>query len=288
MIPYKKCILALVLVTFIYPVHSVSQVQGSFFPLQIGNSWKMLDWDSGFWGEYVYYTHYVSDSVIINNKTFYRVNMHVDRFFREDSTGLFYEYRNGKEFILFDFNMTIGDSIPVDSGFCYCMDRKTVTTFTGAIDEEIHFYVDWSTDFIDEEHEYTFQKNVGLLKYKSGWHSTEILKQVILNGKVYDDPTSVTDKKQTGLPLSPELSIYNYPNPFNNRTKIEFNLPRNGFTDINIYNTIGQKTENLVFEILHSGKHDITWDARQYPSGMYFIAIQFENQFKVLDITLVK
>ncbi|MBN2414138.1 T9SS type A sorting domain-containing protein [candidate division KSB1 bacterium] len=285
---FKKRNLVFVFLFFICPFQSVSQVQDSFFPIQIGNSWKMLDWDSGMWGEEVFYTHFVSDSVKINNKTYYHVNMHHDRFFREDSAGLFYEYRDGKEIVLFDFKMTVGDTFAIDSGFCCCLDRKTVTTFRGTVNEEIHFYVDWWPDIVDEEEEYTFQKNVGLVRYKPNFHSIEILKQVVLDGRVYGEPTIIADKKQTGLPLSPELSVSNYPNPFNGNTVIEFYVPHEGFVDLNIYNSIGQKSANLVYETVQPGRHRVTWDSQQFPSGSYFIKMEFDDRVKIHRITLLK
>lgn len=51
-----------------------------------------------------------------------------------------------------------------------------------------------------------------------------------------------------------ELS-QNYPNPFNPSTKIEFQIPEDGFVSIKIYNTIGEEIASLVNGFITTGKY---------------------------------
>ncbi|MCK4640308.1 MAG: T9SS type A sorting domain-containing protein [Candidatus Marinimicrobia bacterium] len=69
----------------------------------------------------------------------------------------------------------------------------------------------------------------------------------------------------------------NYPNPFNPTTTISFELPKESFTEIRIYNLAGQLVQTLVNEVKPAGRHQITWDAGNLPSGIYFYQIKVEN-----------
>ncbi len=71
----------------------------------------------------------------------------------------------------------------------------------------------------------------------------------------------------------------NYPNPFNPSTKINFSVPlfsqggvsrRDGVVSLKIYNALGKEMETLVNENLKPGLYEVTWNASNYPSGVYF------------------
>lgn len=70
----------------------------------------------------------------------------------------------------------------------------------------------------------------------------------------------------------------NYPNPFNPATTIRFSIPPNTnnwneITTLKIYDILGKEIAIPVSEILTPGEYEITWDARGYPSGVYFYTI---------------
>jgi len=62
----------------------------------------------------------------------------------------------------------------------------------------------------------------------------------------------------------------NWPNPFNPRTDIKFNLPRSSNVNLKVYNVRGQMVATLASGTMEAGSHVVTWDARQYASGIYF------------------
>ncbi|MDP8210824.1 MAG: GLUG motif-containing protein, partial [Candidatus Stygibacter australis] len=64
------------------------------------------------------------------------------------------------------------------------------------------------------------------------------------------------------------------PNPFNPLTNICFEIEESGDVLIQIYNLRGQKVETLADGYYGSGKHNITWDAHDLVSGIYFINIK--------------
>jgi type IX secretion system substrate protein len=74
--------------------------------------------------------------------------------------------------------------------------------------------------------------------------------------------------------IIPELiSSHNYPNPFNPITTIEFELDDPSQVNITIYNIRGQKIQTLTNDFFTSGKHQLTWNAENTPSGLYFYKI---------------
>ncbi|MBN2103185.1 S8 family peptidase [bacterium] len=75
------------------------------------------------------------------------------------------------------------------------------------------------------------------------------------------------------LPESYAL-LQNFPNPFNNTTKIVFRLPEAENVEIHIFNITGQRIDLLLKEFLPAGEHSIVWygyddDGLPVPSGLY-------------------
>jgi len=62
----------------------------------------------------------------------------------------------------------------------------------------------------------------------------------------------------------------NYPNPFNPVTKISFNVAKTGFVSLIVYDALGRQVHTLVNENLNSGSYNVSLDAAQFTSGVYF------------------
>ncbi|GAB1468234.1 hypothetical protein MASR2M64_09450 [Candidatus Cloacimonadota bacterium] len=92
---------------------------------------------------------------------------------------------------------------------------------------------------------------------------------------------------------SVDISVTNYPNPFNPTTTIDYNLPQKGLVKANIYNIRGQLVNTIVNEPLNSGSHKIIWsglddkDIKQ-ASGVYFIRIECNGIHSVRKMLLMK
>ena len=80
----------------------------------------------------------------------------------------------------------------------------------------------------------------------------------------------------------------NYPNPFNPITKINFNVPKQGFVSIKIYDELGREVASLVNKSLSPGTYEATFDATKYPSGVYFYRIKTEGFSDVKRMMLIK
>jgi Secretion system C-terminal sorting domain len=70
----------------------------------------------------------------------------------------------------------------------------------------------------------------------------------------------------------------NYPNPFNPTTQISYQIEKNGFVNLVVYNSIGQKVANLVSQKQSRGSYSVKFDATDLPSGVYVYKLQV-NEF---------
>jgi acid phosphatase type 7 len=90
-----------------------------------------------------------------------------------------------------------------------------------------------------------------------------------------------------------ELSITNYPNPFNPSTKISYYLPHNGAVKIVVYDLLGRLVTNMIDASKEEGYHTIDWSAKDehgndLPSGMYIARIQSRQFAKSAKMILMR
>ncbi|MDO9549067.1 MAG: T9SS type A sorting domain-containing protein [Candidatus Marinimicrobia bacterium] len=75
--------------------------------------------------------------------------------------------------------------------------------------------------------------------------------------------------------LNPEYYrlYYNYPNPFNPVTTIQYALPQAAHVQLSIYNLNGHLVEKLIDEQKTPGYYSVQWNATRYSSGVYLYRI---------------
>lgn len=78
------------------------------------------------------------------------------------------------------------------------------------------------------------------------------------------------------MPKSYSLS-QNYPNPFNPVTQIEFDITKQTFTKLTVYNSIGIEVSVLVNKELKTGKYRVDFDGSNLSSGVYFYRLETED-----------
>ena len=99
----------------------------------------------------------------------------------------------------------------------------------------------------------------------------------------------VTDISMESLDIPCNFSLaQNYPNPFNPSTKITFTLPKTESVKLEVYNALGQIVENLVEDKLQAGAHEIEFNARDLPSGVYFYRLQAGSFVDTKKMLLIK
>lgn len=123
----------------------------------------------------------------------------------------------------------------------------------------------------------------------SNQSGSEIYQPGFLAGQIAVlDPTAVDDGLGAGnLPTEYELA-QNYPNPFNPTTTISFSLPQAGAVKLEVFNILGQQVADLVNSRLEAGIHNVTFDAGNMPSGIYFYRLAHTEGVETRKMMLVK
>ena len=80
----------------------------------------------------------------------------------------------------------------------------------------------------------------------------------------------------------------NYPNPFNPSTRITFSIPKSEFTNLSVYNMIGEKVAELVNENLSAGKYNVIFNGDKLTSGIYLARIKAGGFNKLIKMVLMK
>ncbi len=106
-------------------------------------------------------------------------------------------------------------------------------------------------------------------------------------------PEHATAIRGDGNRRESNLSLMNYPNPFNAGTVVRFSLPFAGAVHLSIYSIAGSHVKTLVRNDLAEGMHEFIWDgtnAANLPvsSGIYFIRLGVKDEITVRKILLLR
>lgn len=94
------------------------------------------------------------------------------------------------------------------------------------------------------------------------------------------------------LPLVTRLQDA-YPNPFNPRTTIAFDLAKSGQVSVGVFDLAGRLVNQLLDESVAAGHHKVTWQGRDSrgqnaAAGVYFVRLKAANITDTRRMTLVK
>lgn len=112
------------------------------------------------------------------------------------------------------------------------------------------------------------------------------------NGSIcFDDFRAhfITTDVDEVINLPNEFSLeQNYPNPFNSSSVIKYSIPKSSQVSLKIFNTLGEEIETLVNEEKLTGTHNITFNANNIPSGVYFYRLQAGDFVQTRKLILLK
>jgi hypothetical protein len=94
----------------------------------------------------------------------------------------------------------------------------------------------------------------------------------------------------------PDIFLYIskcYPNPFIERTRIEYNLQIVSDVNISVYNVFGARVNSLLNERQNAGRYTISWSGRsergnKLPSGLYFLRLEAGKHNETRKLLLVR
>lgn len=108
--------------------------------------------------------------------------------------------------------------------------------------------------------------------------------------KVYWDRFSnVTNVSHNGHSVADKFELkQNYPNPFNPSTNISFNLPKNSFVSLKVFDIMGREVAKLVSQSMNAGNYSVEFDGSKLSSGVYFYKLESDNFSEVKKMSLIK
>jgi len=91
------------------------------------------------------------------------------------------------------------------------------------------------------------------------------------------------------IPKPGNISLgQNYPNPFNASTIIEFSLGGPSDVTIDIYDLLGRAVAMLDLGRMSPGRHEVSWNAGDNPSGVYFYRLRVDGASETRRMVLLK
>jgi hypothetical protein len=125
----------------------------------------------------------------------------------------------------------------------------------------------------------------------SGLGTGQVGTEIIVDDLAFrTGPASVSAQE----PIPGFFSLHqNYPNPFNPSTTIEYEVPRPGTVELDIYNVLGQHVAKLLSDEQIPGRHSVVWNGRndegsEVSGGVYFYRLQAGSYFETKKLTLLK
>ncbi|RPI59337.1 MAG: T9SS C-terminal target domain-containing protein [Ignavibacteriales bacterium] len=99
----------------------------------------------------------------------------------------------------------------------------------------------------------------------------------------------VTDIEEPITEIPEDFVLYsNYPNPFNNSTKISYEIPVQSNVSIILYDALGREVATLVNEVKPGGKHQFSFVEYNLVSGVYFYTLRAGNYTQTKKMILLK
>jgi hypothetical protein len=156
-------------------------------------------------------------------------------------------------------------------------------------------YIDYSmllyTGSSGEDNCPTVQQNV-FYKISANLNNMESVKaeNSLIQGyfiQCVEDPSGDKITLNSELPKSFKLK-QNYPNPFNPVTNIKYDLAKDIFVTIKIYDILGREIMALVNEFKKAGSYIVSFNGSECASGIYFYRIQAGNFVRVKRMVLIK
>ncbi len=120
--------------------------------------------------------------------------------------------------------------------------------------------------------------------YAQGRYSGTLTSGFVNKGS--DNPKKI-DKLYENQPVKYELHS-NFPNPFNPKTIIKYDIPKNSFVKIVIYDVLGRVVDVLVNNFKTRGEHEVAFDGTKLASGIYIYRMESANFVESKRMVLIK
>jgi len=101
--------------------------------------------------------------------------------------------------------------------------------------------------------------------FRLAWAATFNGEQDVYFGRKLLTPTAVEELQPASVAL-----LQSHPNPFDRTSTIRYQVPRDAFVTLTVYDALGRRVATLVSGDRSAGSYRAEFDARDLPAGMYF------------------
>jgi hypothetical protein len=115
----------------------------------------------------------------------------------------------------------------------------------------------------------------------------------ILDNDLPPAPPGIEENSTSAKPLIFALHE-NYPNPFNPSTRISYDIPaisgknQPAVVSLKVYDLLGREATTLVNERKQPGVYTVSWDAANFPSGIYYYRLTAGDFTSIKKMILMK
>lgn len=176
------------------------------------------------------------------------------------------------------FSWILPDQLPEDFEL-YLVDRETGQQVDMRTREE--YPVTLAQGDGNQQGDTQNKPSPALNKAKASENTGRFELKVVKSEQVQAEP----EPMQKPVVLSP-----NYPNPFNNQTRMDLDLEERMHVKVTIWNIVGQKVATMKDEMMDAGQdHPLVWNApANMPSGIYICKVEAGGTVITRKMTLVK
>jgi subtilisin-like proprotein convertase family protein len=100
---------------------------------------------------------------------------------------------------------------------------------------------------------------------------------------------SITRIEPVGGNIPVKFELYqNFPNPFNPKTNIMFDIPHDINVKLIAYDILGKEVKTIINELMEAGKYQAMFDASNLASGTYFYRLEAGDFKEIKKMILIK
>ena len=178
----------------------------------------------------------------------------------------------------------------------------TATPINGSIPLEVNFtdqsngdVISWEWDFENDGTVDSYDQNPTHIYDETGIYTVSL---TVSDGtdtdiEIKNDYINVINVDSDDETISFEATnLFNYPNPFNPSTTIEFSIQTDSKVDLTIYNIKGQKIRTLTSNEFTQGSHSIIWNGKDevgksMSSGIYYYELNVNGEIEAMKKCLL-
>ncbi len=110
-----------------------------------------------------------------------------------------------------------------------------------------------------------------------------------LNRRLSPEVVGIIDESKNEIHNSDyNFNLKSYPNPFNNQTKIVFEINELDLYHLKVFNTIGQELKSKSINPSSMGMQEFVLDTQGYSSGVYLVQLRQNQRSEFIKIVLAK